>query len=129
VRNALDDLPKGTVLKVKIAEAIDSNVDRDGLEFHGTLVAALRSQNGVIVPAGAAVRGLLVLLRNSKHPEGFRYELLVTGITEKDKTYELTASLHPSFLDTSSLQSENSITSENEKEQATKTTRVAENKN
>ncbi len=33
------------------------------------------------------------------HPEGFRYELLVTSLTDHTKTYDLTASLNPSFLD------------------------------
>jgi hypothetical protein len=53
----------------------------------------------VIVRSEAEVRGLLVLLRSRSHPDGFRYELLVTGITDRGKSYDLTASLNPSFLD------------------------------
>ncbi|PYT50576.1 MAG: hypothetical protein DMG43_14765 [Acidobacteria bacterium] len=55
----------------------------------------------VIVRSEAEVRGLLVLLRSRSHPEGFRYELLITGLTDRGKSYELTASLNPSFLDPS----------------------------
>jgi hypothetical protein len=45
------------------------------------------------------VRGLLVLLRSKTHPEGFRYELLITRLIDHGKSYDLTASLNPSFLD------------------------------
>jgi len=40
-----------------------------------------------------------VLLRSKTHPEGFRYELLVTGLTDRGKSFDLTASLNSSFLD------------------------------
>jgi hypothetical protein len=40
-----------------------------------------------------------VLLRSRNHPEGFRYELLVTSLTDHEKTYDVTASLNPSFFD------------------------------
>jgi hypothetical protein len=97
--DALDALPKGTVLQVRVLDSIDSVTDRDGTEFHGSLAAALVSGGQVIVRTEAEVRGLLVLLRSRSHPEGFRYELLVTGLTDRGKSYDLTASLNPSFLD------------------------------
>jgi hypothetical protein len=53
----------------------------------------------VIIRSEAEVRVLLVLLRSRNHPEGFRYELLVTRLTDRGKSYDLTASLNPSFLD------------------------------
>ncbi len=53
----------------------------------------------VIVHPDSEVRGILVLLRSRNHPEGFRYELLVTSVTDHAKTYDLTASLNPSFAD------------------------------
>jgi hypothetical protein len=97
--NILDVLPKGTALKVKLLESIDSGVDRDGFEFRGVLSEPLSIGNKVIVHADAEVHGLLVLLRSRNHPEGFRYELLITNITENGKTHELTAALNPSFFD------------------------------
>jgi hypothetical protein len=45
------------------------------------------------------VRGLLVLLRSRTHPEGFRYELLLTGINVNGKMQDLTAILNPTFGD------------------------------
>jgi len=97
--DALDALPKGTVLEVRMLDSIDSASDRDGAEFHGTLVTPLVLEGEVIVHSEADVRGILVLLRSKTHPDGFRYELLVTGLTDRGKSYDLTASLNPSFLD------------------------------
>jgi hypothetical protein len=97
--DSMDAMPKGTVLQVKMLDAIDSDVDHDGTEFHGSLAAPLVLGDDVVVSAEAEVRGLLVLLRSRTHPEGFRYELLVTGLTDRGKSYDLTASLNPSFFD------------------------------
>jgi len=97
--DALDALPKGTVLQVRMLDSIDSGVDQDGAEFHGLLTVPLVLGGEVIVRPEAEVRGLLVLLRSRNHPEGFRYELLVTGLTDHGKSYDLTASLNPSFVD------------------------------
>src|SRR6266705_7063586 len=59
--DALDALPKGTILQVRVLDSIDSASDRDGTEFHGTLAAPLVSGGQVIVRNEAEVRGLLVL--------------------------------------------------------------------
>lgn len=99
--NAIDLLPKGTVLNIKILDAIDSDLTRDGAEFRGTVVAPLVSKDDVIIHADAEVRGLFALLRSRNHPDGFRYELLITGITDGGKLFQLTASMNPSFQDTS----------------------------
>src|SRR5258708_17783 len=97
--DALNALPKGTVLEVRMLDSIDSAADRDGTEFHGALAAPLVLGGETIIRSEAEVHGLLVLLRSKSHPEGFRYELLVTGLTDRGKSYDLTASLNPSFLD------------------------------
>ena len=97
--DTLDALPKGTVLQVRMLDSIDSGVDRDGAEFHGSLAAPLILEGEAIVRSEAEVRGLLVLLRSRNHPEGFRYELLITGLTDRGKSFDLTASLNPSFID------------------------------
>src|SRR5204863_3696293 len=98
--DALDALPKGTVLEVRMLDSVDSDTDRDGTEFHGTLVTPPLMQGEVIVHSEAQVRGLLVLLRSKSHPQAFRYELLVTAPTDRRKTYDLTAPLNPSVADT-----------------------------
>jgi len=100
-RNELDVLPHGTVIRVKMLSGVDSSVDRDGSEFHGVVVDSVSAGNKVIVHSESDVRGILVLLRSKNHPDGFRYELLVTSVTDHAKTYDVTASLNPSFFDAS----------------------------
>jgi hypothetical protein len=81
-------------------DSIDSDVNHDGAEFRGSITASLALGGEVIIHSEAEVRGILVLLRSRSHPDGFRYELLVTGLTDQGKSYDLTASLNPSFVDT-----------------------------
>src|SRR6267142_3379513 len=97
-RNETDILPKGTLIRVKMLKEVDSSVDRDGSEFHGEVVESVSAGSKVIVHSESEVRGILVLLCSKNHPEGFRYELLVTSVTDHAKTYDLTASLSPSFF-------------------------------
>lgn len=97
--NETDILPRGTVLKVRILDAIDSGVNRDGSGFRGEVVLPVVSGNEVVVHAHSEVTGLFALLRSKNHPEGFRYELLITKVNDHGKSYDLTASLNPSFAD------------------------------
>ena len=97
--DSLDGLPKGTLLRVKMLDSIDSAVNADGAEFRGTVVSGLTSSGELVIHPGSEVRGILALLRSRSHPEGFRYELLITSLTDQGKSYALTASLNPSFAD------------------------------
>lgn len=97
----LDALPQGTVFHVRMLNPVDSTADRDGTEFHGIVVSDLSLGDGVVIHADSEVRGLLVLLRSKNHPDGFRYELLVTELTDHGKSCPLTASLNASFYDAS----------------------------
>jgi hypothetical protein len=98
-RNELDVLPRSTVIRVKMLDGVDSSVDRDGSEFRGEVVESVSAGDKVIVHSESEVQGILVLLRSKNHPDGFRYELLVTRLTDHAKMYDLTASLNPSFVD------------------------------
>jgi hypothetical protein len=97
--NLPDVLPGGTILRVKILDRLDSGVDRDGAEFHGIIVSPIVSGNEVIVHSDAEVSGILALLRSKSHPDGFRYDLLITRINDHGKSYSLTASLNASFFE------------------------------
>jgi hypothetical protein len=92
-------LPPGTLLNVKILDSIDSHVDRDGTVFRASVTSDLTMGTNVVIHSDAEVRGLLVLLRSRTHPDGFRYELLLTELTDQGKSYPLTASLNNSFSD------------------------------
>jgi len=110
--NDTDLLPKGTVIMVKVLDTINSSVDHDGTEFRGVLANPIVSGNEVIAHADSEVRGLFVLLRSKTHPDGFRYELLITGIRDGDKSLDLTASLNSSFVDPSAQSGASSATRE-----------------
>ena len=97
--NETDLLPRGTILEVKLLDAIDSGSAQDGAEFRGTVISPVVSGNKTIVHSGSEVQVLLVLLRSKNHPDGFRYELLVTSVTDQGKSYVMTASLNPSFAE------------------------------
>ena len=97
--DAVDGLPKGSLLRVKMLDSVDSAVDADGTKFRGTVMSALASSGEVVIHPGSEVRGILVLLRSRSHPDGFRYELLITDLTDNGKLYSLTASLNPSLSD------------------------------
>lgn len=96
-----DALPAGTTLRIKLLNAIDSRVDQDGSEFQGLLVSPLEENDHVIVGANAEVHGLFALLRSRQHPEGFRYELLVTNVVDAGRSYVVTASLDSSLFEPS----------------------------
>ena len=100
-RNEMDILPRGTEIRVKMLSSVDSSVDRDGSEFRGQVMESVSVGSKVVVHPESEVRGILVLLRSRNHPEGFRYELLVTSLKDHAKTFDVTASLNPSFLDAS----------------------------
>jgi hypothetical protein len=94
-----DALPAGTTLRIKLLDAIDSRVDQDGSAFQGVLVSPLEQNNHVVVGANAEVHGLFALLRSRQHPEGFRYELLVTNVVDGGRSYVVSASLDSSLFE------------------------------
>jgi hypothetical protein len=59
--DSLDALSKGTVLRVKMLDSIDSAVNRDGAAFHGVLVSPVLSADRIVIRSDAEVRGLLAL--------------------------------------------------------------------
>jgi len=97
--NLPDVLPSGTILRVKMLDRLDSSIDHDGAEFHGVIVSPVVSGEEIIVHSDAEVRGILALLRSKSHPDGFRYDLLITHLNDHGKSYSLTASLNTSFFE------------------------------
>ena len=97
--DAMDELHAGTVVRVRMLETIDSTRDADGTPFRGTLVSSLASGTQVVAHTDAAVTGMLVLLRSREHPEGFRYVLLVTRISDGGKSYPVTAAVSSLLYD------------------------------
>jgi hypothetical protein len=99
--DAADALPAGTTLRIKLLDPIDSRVEQDGSAFQGVLVSPVEQNDHVVIGANAEAHGLLALLRSRQHPEGFRYELLVTSLVDGGKSYVVTASLDGSLFEPS----------------------------
>jgi hypothetical protein len=93
--DVLSVLPKGTLLRVKLLDAIDSAALRDGSAFRGLIVSSVANDDRVVIHSDAQVRGLFALLRSASHPEGFQYQLLVTNLIDRGQSYTLTAFLDP----------------------------------
>jgi hypothetical protein len=93
--DVLGVLPKGTLLRVKLLDSIDSAALRDGSAFRGLIVSSVERDDRVVIHPDAEVRGLFALLRSASHPEGFQYQLLVTGLIDRGQSYTLTAFLDP----------------------------------
>ena len=91
-------------MRVKILGNIDSRVDQDGSAFQGILVSPLEQNNHVVLEANAQVKGLFALLRSKQHPEGFKYDLLVTNVVDGGRSYVVTASLDPSLFEPTATQ-------------------------
>jgi hypothetical protein len=95
----LDELPKGTMLRVRLLDSVDSAADRDGSAFRGLIVSSVARGDRVVIHSDAEVRGLFALLRSASHPEGFEYQLLITGLVDRGQAYTLTAFLDPDSPD------------------------------
>jgi hypothetical protein len=95
----LDELPKGTMLRVRLLDSVDSAADRDGSAFRGLIVSSVAWGDRVVIHSDAEVRGLFALLRSASHPEGFEYQLLITGLVDRGQAYTLTAFLDPDSPD------------------------------
>ena len=97
--NQTDALPAGTVLHIKMLTRLDSSTDHDGTEFHGVIVSPVLSGTDVVLHEDAKVTGVLALLRSKSHPDGFRYDLLITRVLDHGKSFYVTASLNSSFFE------------------------------
>jgi len=120
--DSLDGLPKGTLLRVKMLDSIDSAVNADGTGFHGTVVSGLTSSGEIVIHTESEVRGILALLRSRSHPEGFRCELLITSLTDQGKSYALTASLTPSLADSQAASNSKPATKDSPKSSESRVT-------
>jgi hypothetical protein len=93
----LNRIPSGTLLQVKMLDTARRDSEADGFPFRGTVMSSLTVGGQVIIHSEAEVQGIQILLRNKNHPEGFRYELLITDLTDQGQSYTITAFFDPTF--------------------------------
>lgn len=63
-------LPAGTVLPIRITEALDSKTSQTNDAFHGSLAADLGTQGVIAIPRGSAIVGRIVEARDAAHFKG-----------------------------------------------------------
>ena len=95
----LNSLPSGTVLHIKMLDGARDGADADGLPFRGTVVTPLSYEGQVLIHSEAEVQGIQILLRNRNHPDGFRYELLITDLIDQGRSYTITAFFDPTLTE------------------------------
>jgi hypothetical protein len=95
--DVLNDFPADATLQVKMLSSTGPAANPDGIPFQGIVMLPLSVAGSVVIHPGALVNGLQVLLRNKNHPEGFRYELLITNVVNQGESHTVSA-----FFDTPS---------------------------
>jgi hypothetical protein len=95
----MNSLPSGTVLQIKMLASAQRDADADGAPFRGTVVSPISYGGQVLIHSAATVEGIQILLRNRAHPDGFRYELLITDLTDQGQSYTITAFFDPALTE------------------------------
>ena len=62
--------PAGTVIPVRITEALDSKTATDGEPFNGVVTHEVVADGMIVVPAGSAVSGRVVVAKDATHFKG-----------------------------------------------------------
>ena len=97
--DTLNELPSGAVLSIEMLDDAQRDANADGVPFRGIVTAAVSYNGDVLIHSAAEVQGIQILLRSRNHPEGFRYELLITGLTDQGRSQTITAFFDPSLAE------------------------------
>jgi hypothetical protein len=99
-RTAPSALPAGTMLTVRLTQAVGSKISQQGERFEATLAQAIRNNGVVVAPAGSSVAGIvqeaaplgrfkggarLQLTLNSININGRSYPLQTTSVARSEK--------------------------------------------
>jgi len=86
-------LPEGTVLRVRLAQSLDTNKNRAGDRFKATLDAAVVVDNKVVIPKGANFSGVVDESKNSGRLKGRAVmNLSLDSFEMNGKVYKITTS-------------------------------------
>ncbi len=87
-------IPAGTVLNVKLTQALSSKTAQPGDPFTATLADPIVAHGKTVIPAGATVTGKVVDAKSKGKVKGeARLELAATSISVHGKTYPIQASM------------------------------------
>ncbi|HSZ60154.1 MAG TPA: BON domain-containing protein [Terriglobales bacterium] len=83
-------VPAGTVLRVRVGQALSSGASQSGQSFSATLAKPVNVGAVIAIPAGAAVRGTVVTAKTKGKIKGEgELTLALTGITVQGQGYDL----------------------------------------
>jgi len=85
-------VPQGTLLSIRLVDAIDSERAKDGDTFHGTLEAPVTIGDTIVIPKYADVEGQVVQAKSAAHFAGqSELTLELTRLQAGDKSYSITS--------------------------------------
>ena len=83
-------VPAGTVLTVRVGQALSSNGSQSGQGFSATLAKPVNVGGVTVIPAGSAVRGTVVTAKTKGKIKGEgELTLALTGVTVQGQAYDL----------------------------------------
>lgn len=82
--------PAGTVIPVRITEALSSDHSEDGQSFNGTVTSSVTHDGYTIIPAGAAVSGRVLDAKDAGRFKGHSaLSIALTSVRRNDSTVQI----------------------------------------
>jgi hypothetical protein len=86
-------LPAGTVITVRLANAVGSNISNSGDKFHATVATPVEADGKVIIETGAEASGeVLQAVSQGRFHGGAVLQLALDSVTIHDDTYDVKTS-------------------------------------
>jgi hypothetical protein len=87
-------VPAGTAISIRTASALGSKTSQAGDAFQGTLTSSIRVKGETVIPAGAAVSGVVVSAKERGKIKGEgELSLRLTAINVKGQSYSVSTSV------------------------------------
>jgi hypothetical protein len=84
-------IPSGTVLTVRLQQALSSKTNTEGDPFNATLAQPLTVKGKTVVPAGSSLSGVVTEAHKAgRFKGGATLDIALNSLTINDKTYRLT---------------------------------------
>jgi hypothetical protein len=83
-------IPEGTVLTVRLGEALGSKISQSGQAFSGTTTQAVRVGEATVIPSGSPVSGTVVDAQPlGRFKGGARLQIRLDSVTVNGKDYDI----------------------------------------
>ena len=83
-------VPEGTVLTIRLGEALGSKLSQSGQTFSGTMTDSVKVGEAVVIPAGSPVSGTVVDAKPlGRFKGGARLQIQLDSVTVNGKDYDI----------------------------------------